>query len=174
MREPKPLPPIEVLREHFHYDPETGVVRRLKKSARRHVVGEEVGAAQSYRGSRTHLTTQFHYQQVKLHRLVWKLHTGEEPPQMIDHINGDYSDNRWENLRAATPRQNASNWQRRNPSLRGIRLRPSGRWQASGKEEGGRVHLGTFDTMEEAHQAYVQWHLRTFGEFSIYASGPSS
>ena len=26
----KPLPPLEVLQEHFSYDPETGVISRLK------------------------------------------------------------------------------------------------------------------------------------------------
>jgi hypothetical protein len=169
MSEAKPLPPVEVLREHFHYDPDTGVVRRLKKSARRHVVGEEVGSAQSCRGYRTYLTTQFQYQVVKLHRLAWKLHTGEEPPRKIDHANGDYSDNRWVNLRPCTPRLNAANWERPSQHLRGTYLRSNGRWQASGSEEGRRVHLGTFGTMEEAHQAHVQWSLKTFGEFSIYA-----
>jgi len=42
------------------------------------------------------------------HRVVWKMHTGDEPSQ-LDHINGDRSDNRIKNLRVATSKENAQN-----------------------------------------------------------------
>jgi hypothetical protein len=43
------------------------------------------------------------------HRLAWYLHTGEQPPEVIDHINGNGFDNRWCNLRAATTSTNQMN-----------------------------------------------------------------
>ncbi len=45
------------------------------------------------------------------HRVAFLLMTGEwpEPGLHVDHINREPSDNRWENLRLTTPRQNALN-----------------------------------------------------------------
>ena len=40
------------------------------------------------------------------HRVIWKLMTGEEPKGVIDHINNNPSDNRWENLQDIPERMN--------------------------------------------------------------------
>tara|TARA_S200002703_G_C3674106_1_gene207039 strand:- start:111 stop:479 length:369 start_codon:yes stop_codon:yes gene_type:complete len=39
-------------------------------------------------------------------RIVWKFHYGTEPTGVIDHINGDSTDNRIENLQDITQKQN--------------------------------------------------------------------
>jgi len=49
---------------------------------------------------------------LQAHRVIWKLVYKTEPPQIIDHINRDRSDNRIENLRAATASENALNTDR--------------------------------------------------------------
>lgn len=43
------------------------------------------------------------------HRLVWLYITGRFPINLIDHINGDRSDNKLNNLREATYQENALN-----------------------------------------------------------------
>jgi len=43
------------------------------------------------------------------HRVIWKMFYREEPPAQIDHRNGTRSDNRPENLRAATQVENCAN-----------------------------------------------------------------
>ncbi len=43
---------------------------------------------------------------VAAHRIAWALMNGEWPTRLIDHINGDKHDNRWANLRLASPSQN--------------------------------------------------------------------
>ena len=40
-----------------------------------------------------------------VHRLVWKMHHGEDP-YALDHINNDKADNRIENLRSVTDSEN--------------------------------------------------------------------
>ena len=50
---------------------------------------------------------------VRAHRLAWLYVTGNWPDGCIDHINGDRSDNRFENLRDTNLRVNAEN--RRSP-----------------------------------------------------------
>lgn len=48
----------------------------------------------------------------KLHRIIWLMMTGKWPAGEIDHINRKRDDNRWSNLREASPLQ-----QRRNMSM---------------------------------------------------------
>lgn len=99
-----------------------------------------------------------------LHRIAWKLMTGEEPPGTIDHINGDPLDNRWANLRAATPVQQLGNQRlhRTNTSgHRGVHPHKSGKWVA----QIGRKYLGLFDTPEVAASVYEAAAREKFGEF---------
>jgi hypothetical protein len=42
-------------------------------------------------------------------RVMWKLHTGHDPLGVIDHRNGDRTDDRFENLRDVVSGQNARN-----------------------------------------------------------------
>lgn len=94
------------------------------------------------------------------HRLAWIYVNGEiDDDLVIDHINGDRSDNRIENLRMVTGHQNANN--RHSPLLSDRGLigasfhKPSGRWVARIKIDNKDKYLGIFDTSEEAHQAYM-------------------
>lgn len=43
-----------------------------------------------------------------LHRLIWLYHYGKFPSKELDHINGDKSDNRIENLREVSHKDNQS------------------------------------------------------------------
>jgi hypothetical protein len=47
------------------------------------------------------------------HRLVWALCKGSPVPDTLDHINGNRSDNRIENLRPATTKDNTVNRKKR-------------------------------------------------------------
>ena len=89
MAKAKPLPPVEVLREHFSYDPETGIVTRIKTSRTRPDTLGPVGSPEKH----GHLHVKFKGKVLKVHRLAWSLHTGQEPPQKIDHKNGNPADN---------------------------------------------------------------------------------
>ncbi|CAB4152509.1 putative NHN endonuclease [uncultured Caudovirales phage] len=62
----------------------------------------------------------FKRKQYKVHRIIYELHHGY-CPKFIDHINGDNSDNRIENLRAATRNQNGYNTKLNINSTTGIK-----------------------------------------------------
>jgi hypothetical protein len=46
------------------------------------------------------------------HRVGWAIATGEWPRHEVDHLNGQRSDNRLENLRDASPKENQRNQKR--------------------------------------------------------------
>jgi hypothetical protein len=166
MAKAKPLPPIEVLREFFSYDPETGVLSRIKPSKNNPNCMGPVAlvTAQGY------LCCWFKSRKLQAHRVAWKLRTGEEPPQEIDHINRDKSDNRWSNLREARYSENQANRvKKKHRYLPGARRGPTGNWYASSHGK----HLGSYRSEQEAHDAYVRWHRERYGEFSVF-SRPSS
>lgn len=95
----------------------------------------------------------------KQHQLIWMLEYGElpEPPFSIDHINGDPTDNRLENLRIADPYQQSINRPTKG-AVQFIGVSRAGRekYQVAFKprnEEGGRgkrKSLGHYDTIIEA------------------------
>ena len=101
------------------------------------------------------------------------MHTGEEPPAIIDHINRDRLDNRWCNLRAGTPSGNIGNSKRTGSKyLPGVYFSSGPRkkpWAASFNKK----TLGMFATEKEAHEAYAEKHREHFGEFSPYWPSPS-
>lgn len=90
----------------------------------------------------------------RAHRLVWLLHTGSWPEHGIDHINGTRDDNRPGNLRAVDQLENMRNQKRRTDNTSGVTgvcwFEQTRKWQASIHVRGKSVHLGYFDTLDEA------------------------
>jgi hypothetical protein len=94
------------------------------------------------------------------HRLAWVYVNGRWPSKQLDHINGIRLDNRIANLREANHSENQQNLsvgRRTSKSgLLGVRAADDGRWRSSIMYQGRSVDLGTFDTKEEAHGAYLR------------------
>ena len=87
------------------------------------------------------------------HRVVWCLHYGYWPTELIDHINGIRHDNRIENLREVTVAENRLNVrQARNDSgVVGVTWAKKERnWRASININGKGVNLGHFSNLNDA------------------------
>jgi hypothetical protein len=107
-----PLPSQWQLLQQFHVNPQTGDLYFTDlASLTKHVKGT---GARNYNfalintlvaGRKTIAINGYNYYQ---HRIIFKMMTGSEPHQ-VDHINGDPTDNRPCNLRAATQSQNQHN-----------------------------------------------------------------
>lgn len=105
------------------------------------------------------------------HRIILAMHK-VEIPEVVDHINGDGLDNRLENLRAATQRQNTKNnsgW--RDKAIRpGVFERKNGRFTANIRIDGKQTSLGFFDTLKDAEKAREIAEKKFYGVFSFSES----
>lgn len=86
-------------------------------------------------------------------RLVLEAFNGYSELQ-ADHINRDRQDNRIENLRYVTCRENQQN-RANNCNAVGVQKKNQ-KWQARARIEGVEQYLGVFDTEIEASRAYVK------------------
>jgi hypothetical protein len=150
------------LRKLLSYDPLTGI---LTSNVRRGkwFPGQPVGTVTPY--GYVNITVDGH--SYRAHNLAWFLHHGEWPTVLLDHINRDKGDNRIANLRQADYFINNRN---RAPlpnrfGLEGVRKsKRHKRYQSSLHVNGVRRHLGSFDTAEEAHQAFLAARRELEGE----------
>jgi hypothetical protein len=96
----KPLPPIEVLNDLLHYDPDTGILSYK-------VSGKEAG----YKTRQGHRRVKIAGESYQAHRVIWKMVYGEDPEQgkVMDHINRVKDDNRICNLRVVSVFENNIN-----------------------------------------------------------------
>lgn len=93
----------------------------------------------------------------------------EQPPLVIDHINGIRTDNRIANLRSATDAMNIWNSARRasnRSGYKGVTRRKGGKWQARFQCGDRYYDLGVFDTAEAAHAAYCEVVRQHHGDFA--------
>jgi hypothetical protein len=94
------------------------------------------------------------------HRLAWLHHYGTWPTGVIDHINGDGSDNRIVNLRDIPARDNQRNMKvcrRNNSGVSGVRYVDRYRcWRAAISQYGKSISLGSFQTKDAAVAARKQ------------------
>jgi hypothetical protein len=118
------LPPLPRLRELFEADFEKGILyRRTSVRGGRGGKGAVAGCAQKRTGRKMVTVDGTSY---CVSRIIWMLHTGRDPGnQYIDHINGDPSDDRLENLRMVSPGENIINrGTRTQTGIRGVYLFP--------------------------------------------------
>lgn len=159
------------LKEILAYDPSTGQFVWLMNRGRRYAIGSVAGSV----GTKGYRSIKLGGKAYKAHRLAWAYMTGRWPQNQIDHINAVKDDNRWCNLRQATPSQNEINKPRQKNNSSGYRgvswSAKSRRWKASIGAEGTRKFLGYFMTAEDAHHAYVTAAETLHGEYQFSLNG---
>lgn len=139
----------ERLREVLNYEPDTGVFVWKVQCGSRGVPGQVAGCSHSlgYRFLRVDGKA------YKEHRLAWLHVYGQWPTGEVDHVDGCRDNNRISNLRDVSKSVNQQNLRgakaHNKSGLLGVTRRKSGGWCA-------RITIGTFDTPEEAHEAYIE------------------
>lgn len=150
----------ERLKELLSYDPLTGVfLWRVSLRGRFARAGSVAGYPDQKDGYTLLCVDQ---KQCRAHRLAWFYMTGEWPAHQIDHIDLDKANNRFENLREATHKQNSHNRPKRGYTFDKRRSAFVAQIRIDGKHK----HLGQFKTAAEAAAAYNAAAQIYHGEFA--------
>lgn len=150
----------ELLWEILHYDPETGFLYWKEREPRHfsHLVDWlAIATCKTFNKKQAgklalHGVMTIGYRAGGLfdvkqyaHRIIWFMFHGEWP-KVIDHENGNKLDNRIENLRNVTQRENTRNAAKKRNNktgVSGVQKLPGGRFHVS-------CHLGSFENFDEA------------------------
>ena len=97
-----------------------------------------------------------------VHNVIALCYLGEKPQgYQTDHINSIKTDNRLENLQYITPQQNTQKRKTMNGRIvKGYYLTKYGTYRARITLDCKTIHLGSYDTEEEARQAYIDGKLK--------------
>lgn len=149
----------EELLSTLSYDPDTGIFKWI--NARRGTrAGSTAGSKMPVGYIQIRINQISHY----AHRLAIFYVTGEMPPDVVDHRDGDKRNNRYLNLRCVTQCENQQNRKAPNKRAAGRSSKYLGvSWKVSHKKWGAHIKLprgklkflGYYETEESAHQAYL-------------------
>jgi hypothetical protein len=131
-------------------DPETGEVFGIRGN----VLTKKTSRLSKYDDGR-YMIIQFQENnktyQIKSHHFIWYWKY-QELPERIDHINQNKSDNRIENLRILTNIENCHN---NLLSSKGYTFQ-NNKYRVKIKVNYKTIHIGYYNTEQEARQAYLQ------------------
>lgn len=153
------------LKELLSYNPETGEFTWKVNRSRLAKAGQIAGCDDGTGYRAIHIKGK----SWKAHRLVFIWHTGDYP-KCIDHINGNKSDNRWENLRPATRGQNNQNQSIRSDNTSGFKgvyyLKKNRKWAAQVTVDGKQKYLGLYQSEYEAGEVARKAREHYHGEYA--------
>lgn len=142
------------IQEILYYNKDSGEFTWLKCKNNR-FNGHKAGLDEGH----GYIIIKIHGFRYQAHRLAWLYVYGKNPDCFIDHINGNRSDNRIDNLRDVSHKTNAQN-------IHGHKINNKCKFLGVIKRrnkffsqiwiDGKKTYLGQFDTPEEAHQAYIK------------------
>jgi len=154
----------DLLRQILRYDPQTGVLVWRQRPRCMFPSDQEERRWNSRYAGKVAFSKNVHgyldgmvFRRMRnAHSVAWAIHTGQKPPanKQIDHINGDKTDNRLENLRLVSRSENCRNTPIRRNNKTGVMgvVKKGNRWIAN-IHNGKQIYLGSFETLEEAAQA---------------------
>lgn len=176
---PIPLPPAEYLREMFFYDEFTGKLhwkRRPRSSFATdkacnawngRFAGKSAGYLFRTQDGKWYIRVRLLDKLFHASRIIWKMQTGEDPINEIDHKDGNGDNNIWANIRSASDSEQSANRKiqsNNTTGYKGVKKNGSG-YMARIHFKGIETYLGTYTTAEEAYKVYCEEAKKIHGEF---------
>lgn len=155
----------EMLMECLEYKPDDGTFIR-KKSPRGDTLGKPAGCIQNSSG---YVLIHIRGKSYRAHRLAF-LYMRGVIPLIVDHINGNRSDNRWSNLRESTKEGNSHNSIIGKNNKSGVKCvswnKRLKKWHARIMSERKYKHIGYFPDLIGAELAVRKSRIELHGEFA--------
>ena len=156
------LPYYKEASRKLYYNPLTGEFRRFRD-------GKLAGGVKPNGYTRIGVTVDGKRKDLRAHRLAWYFAKGELPTKDIDHIDGDRSNNKISNLRECSRLENNRNCKistRNTTGYKGVSIdKRCGKFRANISNKGRNMLIGSYDTAEEAYDAYINKAKELFGDF---------
>lgn len=139
------------LKSILNYNPDTGIFTWKIKPAQCVKIGDVAGYIDKSTG---YISIGINKKLYRAHRLAWLYIHGEFPIEEIDHINHDRSDNRIDNLRAVSHKDNGKNVSKRKDNTSGhlgiYWDKRRNKWHTQIKVKNKVIYLGLFTDIIEA------------------------
>lgn len=150
------------LKELFDYEPETGNFIRKNSN--------KIAGCLNSAG---YVHVKIKNKTYKAHRLAWVYVNGDLPDgYVIDHVNHVRDDNRIDNLRIATVKENNRNLSIRkdnNSGIKGIHWKKNrNKWCATCTVDRKKYHVGYFTDISDAEHAVKNFRETHHGDFSCH------
>lgn len=147
------------------YDPDTGNFTRVK-SKNQNKVGSVAGSKEKF----GYVSIKMDGKSYRANRLSFLYMTGCFPVGIVDHINGNPSDDRWCNLRDVDYSQNCMNSRTPKTNKSGVKGvcwdKRDKRWKAQIFVKGIKKHIGNFKDLISAELAVKKYRNEHHGEFA--------
>lgn len=152
---------LAVIADYLSYDAVTGQLYQKKKRPKIQV--GTVAGGLTLKGYRY---IQLRGHKYPAHHLVWMFETGSFPTHAIDHIDGNKTNNCFNNLREVTNKQNCENRvaQKNNKTgYKGVSFNSRlQKYVAQIQHNGNAIYIGVFISAYDAHLAYQKKALELF------------
>tara|TARA_R110000868_G_scaffold88526_1_gene246807 strand:- start:476 stop:961 length:486 start_codon:yes stop_codon:yes gene_type:complete len=153
----------EEAHELFEYLPTGQLVRKVTRS-NNSKKGQIVGCLTPNK----YLVVRINKKLTGVHRLIYFMHTKEWAKE-VDHIDGNPSNNKIENLRSCSHKENirnSPNFSHNTSGVKGVSWQPDRKkWYAYIMVDRKQINLGRHDKFEDAKEAAINARKQAFGEF---------
>lgn len=158
----------EYLKSILYYNLDTGIFTWKFNKSKRVKAGYSAGwLCDGYRN------IEINNKQYKTHRLAWLYVNGEIPTNLIDHIDGNRSNNKIFNLREATYQTNSENYRTPKTNKSGIKnvswYKNLNKWVVSISIKKIKKTIGYFDDLEFAELVAIEARNKYRQEFANHA-----
>ena len=162
---------IEIIKEMYCYDPNTGKLSwntqrpdsHFKRSTERtkyfkYLSGQDVKQTINFYG---YLVVGVGKRIYPTHRLAFIIMLGRFPDGVVDHIDGNPLNNKWDNLREVSQALNSRNSRKDHRNKSGYAgvywVKRDKHWKSQVFVDGKSKHLGAFSSPEEANLARLNY-----------------
>lgn len=160
---------LEQINNAFYFDLDKGIMY-WKNVSKYHsgLNGTIAGNVTRSRKDKLYWVISFNGKKYKRSRLIYLFVNKRLPIPCVDHINGDSLDDRPINLREVTVTQN--NWNHKGRKKKtdlpmGVRTNGN-KYVARISHNKKQITIGTFNNLQDAHQAYLMKRNELYGQYS--------